>query len=66
MSGSLAVASTIAALPGPFDIATLEAIARAIEIGLMIATTAAQIGVIASQKPPEFGRGGKNFWKISH
>jgi ribosomal protein L18 len=58
MSGALAVASTIAALPGPFDIATLG-VARAIEIGLMIATTAAQIGVIASQKPPEFGRGGK-------
>lgn len=60
MNGAMAVTSTIAAMPGPFDIATLG-IARAIQIGLMIATTAAQVATIASQKPPQLARGGRLF-----
>ncbi|MGN6476312.1 MAG: phage tail tape measure protein [Flavipsychrobacter sp.] len=58
MNGAQAVTSTLAAIPGPLDILSLGT-ARAIQIGLMIATTAAQVAVIAKQKPPEFARGGK-------
>ena len=58
LNGAMAVTSTLAAIPGPFDIATLGTF-RAIQLGLVIATTAAQVATIASQKPPEYGTGGK-------
>lgn len=44
--------------PGSLDIISLGAF-RAINIGLALAATAAQVASIASRKPPEFGHGGK-------
>lgn len=58
INGALAVTSTLAAKPGPLDILSLSAF-RAINIGLAVATTAAQVAAIASKKPPEFAEGGK-------
>lgn len=58
MSGAAAVVSTLAARPGSLDILTLGAF-RAINIGLTVAATAAQVAKIASEKPPAFARGGK-------
>lgn len=57
MNGAQAVVSTLAAKPGVTDIISLSAF-RAINIGLVAATTAAQIAVIASQKAPQYARGG--------
>lgn len=57
MSGAQAVVSTLAAMPGPFDIATLGAF-RAISIGLAVATTAAQVATISAQKAPQYAKGG--------
>lgn len=57
MSGAQAIVSTLAAIPGPLDIASLGA-ARIIQIALITATTAAQIAAISSQKPPSYGEGG--------
>jgi TP901 family phage tail tape measure protein len=58
MSGAESVVSTLAARPGSLDIISLGAF-RAINIGLAIAATAAQVAKIASQKPPEFAWGGQ-------
>ena len=54
IGGAQAIVSTLAAPPGPADILSLGAI-RAIQIGLITATTAAQIATIASQS---FAQGG--------
>ena len=54
MSGAQAVISTLAARPGSLDVISLGAF-RAIQIGLITATTAAQVGAIKSQK---FEKGG--------
>jgi hypothetical protein len=62
MSGAQAIASTLAAIPGPVDILSLG-VARSIQVGLIIAATAAQVAAIASQKPPQFARGGKTTGK---
>ena len=56
INGALAVTSTLSARPGLADIFTLG-VARAIQVGLVVAATALQIGAIASQKPPEAGQG---------
>lgn len=58
MNGAMAITSTLAAIPGPLDIATLGA-ARIVQIALVAASTAAQVATISKQKPPEYGRGGK-------
>jgi TP901 family phage tail tape measure protein len=55
INGAMAITSTLAATPGPTDILSLGAF-RAIQIGLAIATTAAQISTITSTK---YGKGGK-------
>jgi hypothetical protein len=57
ISGALAVVSTLAARPGATDIISLGAF-RAINIALAVAATAASVATIASQKPPEFAKGG--------
>ena len=57
INGALAVVSTLAARPGMADILTLG-VARAIQVGLVIAATAAQIGTIATAQAPEAGEGG--------
>jgi TP901 family phage tail tape measure protein len=57
INGAMAVTSTLAAVPGAADILSLGAL-RAIQVGLAIASTIAQVAVIAAQKPPEFERGG--------
>ena len=57
MSGAQAVVSTLAARPGPLDLATLGA-ARLIQIGLAVAATTAQVATISAQKPPEYATGG--------
>ena len=57
INGAMAVTSTLAAVPGATDILSLGAF-RAINIALAVATTASQIAVIASQKPPEYAKGG--------
>lgn len=57
INGALAVTSTLAAKPGSLDILSLGAF-RAIQIGLAVATTAAQVATIASRKPPQFAEGG--------
>lgn len=57
MSGAAAIVSTLAAVPGFTDIISLG-LFRAINIGLAIATTAAQIATISAQKAPEFAKGG--------
>jgi hypothetical protein len=56
-AGALAVLSTLQAKPGPLDVLSLGAF-RAIQIGIITATTAAQIAKIASEKPPTFAKGG--------
>lgn len=58
MNGAMAVTSTLAAIPGPVDIATLGT-ARIIQMAIATAMTAAQVATIASQKPPQFARGGR-------
>jgi len=58
INGALAITSTLAAKPGPADVVTFG-ILRAIQVGLVIAATAAQIALIASKKPPELAKGGK-------
>jgi hypothetical protein len=58
INGAMAITSTLAALPGPFDIATLGAF-RAAQIALSVATVATQIALISKQKPPQYGDGGK-------
>jgi len=57
MNGAMAITSTLAAIPGPLDIASLG-VARIVQIALAAGTTAAQVAVIAKQKPPEYGKGG--------
>ncbi len=57
MSAAQAVISTLAARPGSLDILSLGAF-RAISLGLIAASTGAQIAVIAKQKPPQFEDGG--------
>jgi len=54
ISGAQAIVSTLAAVPGPVDILSLGAI-RALQVGLVAATTAAQVAAIASQS---FAKGG--------
>jgi len=54
MNGAQAVIATLAARPGSLDVISLGAF-RAIQIGLITATTAAQVGAIKSQK---FEKGG--------
>jgi len=57
-NGAMAVVSTLAARPGTTDIASLGLI-RAIQVGLVVAATAAQVAKIASQKPPTgYAKGG--------
>jgi hypothetical protein len=58
INGAMAITSTLAAKPGATDIISLGAF-RAIQIGLAVATTAAQIATIAKQKAPEHAKGGK-------
>lgn len=58
MSGAEAVVSTLAARPGSLDVISLG-VFRAINIGLAIAATAAQVAKIASAPPPQFAKGGK-------
>lgn len=58
INGAMAVTSTLAAKPGAMDIATFG-VFRAIQLGLVIATTAAQVAAIATKKPPEYAQGGK-------
>lgn len=55
VNGAMAITSTLAAIPGPADILSLGTF-RAIQIGLAVATTAAQIKTIASTK---YGKGGR-------
>lgn len=57
MNGAQGVLSVLAARPGSTDIISLG-LMRAINIGLTVATTAAQVAAIASRKPPEYGYGG--------
>lgn len=57
MSAAQAIVSTLAARPGSTDIISLGAF-RAIQIGIVAATTAAQVAAIRSAKPPQFERGG--------
>lgn len=56
INGAMAVTSTLAARPGLADIFSLG-VARAIQVGLVVAATAAQVAAIASQQPPSAGRG---------
>lgn len=56
INGALAVTSTLAARPGMSDLDTFG-ISRAVQVALVIATTAAQIAAIATQAPPEAGDG---------
>lgn len=58
INGALAITSTLAAKPGALDIISLSAF-RAINVGLAVATTAAQVAAIASKKPPTFAAGGR-------
>jgi hypothetical protein len=58
INGALAVTSTLAAKPGALDILTLATF-RAINIGLVLGTVAAQVATIAERKPPELAAGGK-------
>ncbi len=55
INGAMAVVATLAARPGSLDILSLGAF-RAINIGIVAATTLAQVAEIASKK---YGRGGK-------
>jgi hypothetical protein len=55
INGAMAITSTLAAVPGAADILSLGAF-RAIQIGIAVATTAAQIATISSTK---YGKGGK-------
>lgn len=57
INGAQGVISTFAARPGLADIISLGA-ARAIQTGIIVAATAAQIAAIRSQKP-QFARGGQ-------
>jgi hypothetical protein len=57
MSGAMAFISTLAARPGTADIATFGVL-RSIQLGLVAASTAAQIAAIRSQKAPQFEQGG--------
>ena len=57
MSGAQAIVSTLAARPGALDSVTFG-IMRAVNIGLTIAATAAQVATISAQKPPEYAKGG--------
>lgn len=56
VNGALGVTAVLAARPGPLDLASLG-IFRAINIGLTIAATAAQVVAINKSKP-SFARGG--------
>lgn len=55
-NGAMGIVSTLAARPGATDILSLGAF-RAISIAMVVATTAAQIAAISSQKP-QFAHGG--------
>jgi len=57
MSGAQAIVSTLAARPGFTDIISLGAF-RAINIALAVATTAAEVATISSQKAPTYAKGG--------
>ena len=57
MNAASAVLSTLAARPGSLDIVSLGAF-RAISLGLIGVTTAAQIAAIRSAKAPQFAKGG--------
>jgi TP901 family phage tail tape measure protein len=54
INGALGVTAVLASVPGPLDVATLG-VARILQIAFTLATTAAQIGAISSQK---FEKGG--------
>ena len=54
INGAMAITSTLAARPGPLDVLSLGAF-RAINIGLAVASTAAQIAAISSTK---YAKGG--------
>jgi hypothetical protein len=56
INGAMGVTAVLAAKPGATDILSLAAF-RAINIAITLATTAAQIGAIAAQKP-KFAKGG--------
>jgi hypothetical protein len=56
INGAMGVTAALAAMPGAADIISLGAF-RALQIGFTVATTAAQVAVINSQKPV-FGKGG--------
>ena len=56
MNGAMGVTAVLAARPGAADILSLG-VFRAINIGITLATVAAEIANIASQKP-QFGKGG--------
>jgi TP901 family phage tail tape measure protein len=58
MNGAQAVVSVLAARPGSLDVISLG-LFRAINIGLSVAATAAQVAKIASQKPPQYAHGGR-------
>lgn len=57
MNAAQGIVSTFAARPGLADVFTLGA-ARAIQVGLIVAASAAQIASINAQRP-QFARGGK-------
>lgn len=57
INGAMGVTSTLAARPGLADIFSLG-VARAIQVGLVVASTALQIAEIKGQKPPEAAKGG--------
>lgn len=56
INGALAVTSTLAARPGMSDLDTFG-ISRAVQVAIVIATTAAQVAAIATQAPPEAAEG---------
>ncbi len=57
INGAQGIIATFAARPGLADIFSLG-VARAIQVALIVAATATQIGAISSQRP-EFAKGGK-------
>lgn len=56
INGALGISATYAARPGFEDIFSFG-VARAVEQGLVIASTLAQVAVIASESPPSAGKG---------
>jgi len=62
INGALAVTSTLAARPGMSDLDTFG-ISRAIQVAIVVATTAAQVAAIATQAPPDKAARGNWFRK---